>query len=97
MASKEQVIKEKAGNWDFIRIKNLGAANDAIKKVNNKPQNGRKDVKIIYWTSNLHAEHTVYDHTTWNTPISSEHKNSYNSMIKTEITLLENHAKDLNR
>ena len=55
MASKEQVIKEKAGNWDFIRIKNLGAANDAIKKVKNKPQNGRKDVKIIYLTSNLHG------------------------------------------
>ena len=73
MTSKAQVVKDKDDNMDFNRIKTSGAAHD-IKHVKDNPKNGRRYLQIMYLTRILHPEYI---------------KNSYNSIIKTQITLLK--------
>lgn len=71
---KAQATKEQKRTLDFIKIRNICASKHTVREATN-PQNGGKYLHVVFLIRDWYPKYT---------------KCSYNSMIKRQITQLEN-------
>ena len=75
MTPKAPATKEKLDNLDFIKMKNLSASNDTIKRVKRQPTEWEKIFANHIYIKGLYPEYT---------------KNSYSSIITQQVTQVKN-------